>query len=293
MSFSVNGWGIHFFPYTKDKRRRRRIVHKMKRCGVTSSVPLSEASEFANIKTPLTQKQPQAVRTIDKTTTMSTSLSSSDRHDCLSARLTENELDCIHRLFTNVLLSPWCGLRWYVTYVLARSPHQVTQKDSLATYRKSLNVSFQREVTNSGSWGRSGGETLGNELNIALHFAKEHVSTKCSRGSQLSLQHSPKMRQTDHSTLEIGERIGEGGYGRVFHATVGATDVVLKTMTKTPSRSTEGMARREFDFGMKLKHPNLVRMRGSFDTATDHCLVMDVVKGCNLYDCLQKNSQEH
>ncbi|PRP78141.1 kinase [Planoprotostelium fungivorum] len=83
------------------------------------------------------------------------------------------------------------------------------------------------------------------------------------------------------------------GYGTVFRALMGETQVILKTMMKTPSRITEEVARKEYDFGMKLKHPNLVRMRGSFDTATDHCLVMDLVEGCNLYDYLQKNSCGH
>ncbi|PRP81295.1 MAP/microtubule affinity-regulating kinase 3-like [Planoprotostelium fungivorum] len=98
------------------------------------------------------------------------------------------------------------------------------------------------------------------------------------------------MRQIDNNQLQIRERVGRGGYGTVFRASMGETDVILKKMLKTPSRSTEGVARKEFDFGMKLKHPNLVRMRGSFDTDTDHCLVMDVVEGCNLFDFLQKNS---
>ncbi|PRP78155.1 hypothetical protein PROFUN_13957 [Planoprotostelium fungivorum] len=101
------------------------------------------------------------------------------------------------------------------------------------------------------------------------------------------------MRQIDNKALEIKERVGRGGFGTIYRASSGETDVILKTMMKTPSRSMEPVARKEYDFGMKLKHPNLVRMRGSFDTATDHCLVMDLVEGCNLYDYLQKNSYEH
>ncbi|PRP81320.1 CAMK/CAMKL/MELK protein kinase [Planoprotostelium fungivorum] len=121
-------------------------------------------------------------------------------------------------------------------------------------------------------------------------------------------RHTSSMKQIDNSTLQIRERVGKGitrvyeetqvltvtgGYGTVFRATVGETDVILKTMMKTPSRSTEKVARKEYDFGMKLKHPNLVRMRGSFDTETDHCLIMDIVDGCNLFDFLEKNSFCH
>ncbi|PRP81548.1 NUAK family SNF1-like kinase 1-like [Planoprotostelium fungivorum] len=93
--------------------------------------------------------------------------------------------------------------------------------------------------------------------------------------------------------LRIKERVGKGGYGTVFRASDGGNDVILKTMLRTPSRSTEEVARKEYDFGMKLKHPNIVRMRGSFDTETDHCLIMDVVDGCNLFDHLEKNSFGH
>ncbi|PRP78135.1 sperm motility kinase Y-like [Planoprotostelium fungivorum] len=100
------------------------------------------------------------------------------------------------------------------------------------------------------------------------------------------------MRHTiDNSQLKIKERVGRGGYGTVFRATVGETgEVVVKTLMRTPSHSLEGVARKEFNFGMKLKHPNLVRMRGSFDTATDHCLIMDLVEGCNLFDYMEQNS---
>ncbi|PRP78153.1 Protein kinase domain containing protein [Planoprotostelium fungivorum] len=117
------------------------------------------------------------------------------------------------------------------------------------------------------------------------------------------------MRQIHNDALSIKERVGKGakdhlvkklnadfsagGCGTIYRASSGDTDVILKTMMKTPSRSMEPVARKEYDFGMKLKHPNLVRMRGSFDTATDHCLVMDLVEGCNLYDYLQKNSYGH
>ncbi|PRP86257.1 myosin light chain kinase, smooth muscle-like [Planoprotostelium fungivorum] len=102
-----------------------------------------------------------------------------------------------------------------------------------------------------------------------------------------------KMRSIDGSQLEIKERIGEGGFGSVFRASHGAGEVVLKKMTKSNSRSMETVARKEFHLGMKLRHPNIVRMRGSFDTATDHCLVMDVVQGCNLFDFLEDNRFDH
>ncbi|PRP78140.1 Protein kinase domain containing protein [Planoprotostelium fungivorum] len=99
------------------------------------------------------------------------------------------------------------------------------------------------------------------------------------------------MREVEHNKLQIREVVGKGGFGTIYRASDGVTsNLILKTMMKTPSRSMEPVARKEYDFGMKLKHPNLVRMRGSFDTATDHCLVMDLVEGCNLFDHMQKNS---
>jgi serine/threonine protein kinase len=77
-----------------------------------------------------------------------------------------------------------------------------------------------------------------------------------------------------------------GGFGRVFAARhVSSNDkVVIKQMARTPSKSLEPMARREFEIGMRLKHRNIVRMRGSFDTDRDHCIVMNCVKGDNLFD---------
>ncbi|PRP81289.1 Protein kinase domain containing protein [Planoprotostelium fungivorum] len=101
------------------------------------------------------------------------------------------------------------------------------------------------------------------------------------------------MRQIENRQLQIREMIGRGGYATVFRASMGEIDVTLKTMMKTPSSSSEELARKEYDFGMKLKHPNLVRMRGSFDTDTDHCLVMDFVEGCDLFDYLHNHPRGH
>lgn len=46
------------------------------------------------------------------------------------------------------------------------------------------------------------------------------------------------------------------------------------------------MAKREYQNAFKLKHPNIVRMRDSFDTDTSHCIVMDKIEGENLFDHL-------
>lgn len=128
-----------------------------------------------------------------------------------------------------------------------------------------------------------------------------------AREYEHNIRDKTKMKQREQSSnIEIKERVGKGegnshpheltvigGYGTVYRATTGEADFILKKMNRTPSRSTEEIARREYKTGMRLKHPNLVRMRGTFDTTTDHCLVMDVVEGCNLFDFLQDQSFGH
>ncbi|PRP85963.1 hypothetical protein PROFUN_06085 [Planoprotostelium fungivorum] len=101
--------------------------------------------------------------------------------------------------------------------------------------------------------------------------------------SQLAGRRACTMRSLDVNNIAIKEELGKGGFGSVFLAKHGSCDIVLKKMMRTPSHRLEGVAKREYDLSSRLKHPNLVRMRHSFDTQTDHCLVMDVVEGIDLF----------
>jgi len=97
------------------------------------------------------------------------------------------------------------------------------------------------------------------------------------------------MTVLDSGDITIKAEIGKGGFGTVFIAKNGKTDVVLKTLLRTPSLRYEETARREYDIGMKLNHPNIVKMRGSYETPENHCLVMDVVEGQDLFKVMEQN----
>ncbi|PRP86993.1 kinase [Planoprotostelium fungivorum] len=96
-----------------------------------------------------------------------------------------------------------------------------------------------------------------------------------------------EMVQTD-AKLTIVEELEEGAFGKVFRANMGDKDVVLKSVSRAINHSQETV-QKEYAFGMKLKHPNLIKMRSTFDTPDSHCLVMDLIEGVNFFQLVEDN----
>ncbi|PRP86087.1 aldose 1-epimerase [Planoprotostelium fungivorum] len=81
--------------------------------------------------------------------------------------------------------------------------------------------------------------------------------------------------------------IFSGGFGCVYRAKSDDRDVIIKTVRKT--RYSQAMVDREYSLGVKLDHPHVVKTRSRFESKEEHCLVMDLVEGENLFQYLVQN----
>jgi serine/threonine protein kinase len=89
---------------------------------------------------------------------------------------------------------------------------------------------------------------------------------------------------------EILAAIGAGGMGEVYRAGDAklGRDVALKVLPEAFARDAERMARfqREAKVLASLSHPNIAPIYGLEDSSSTHALVMELVEGPTLADCI-------
>uniref|UniRef100_A0A1B0CCX9 non-specific serine/threonine protein kinase n=1 Tax=Lutzomyia longipalpis TaxID=7200 RepID=A0A1B0CCX9_LUTLO len=95
-----------------------------------------------------------------------------------------------------------------------------------------------------------------------------------------------------HKYSPISPPIGEGSFGRVYKAVEKDTQnvVALKRILKTGRSSSEiKNLRREYEIQMKLRHPNIIRMLDSFETAKEIVVITEFAQ-CDLHTLLREGS---
>jgi len=105
------------------------------------------------------------------------------------------------------------------------------------------------------------------------------------------------MTDTANSLLEkyiILKKIGEGGYSKVFHAQCKKTkqDVAIKIIERRNLDSEESMyVQNEIQILSELDHPNVVKMIEFFETKDQIFIVMELMKGGELFDRIIEKEQ--
>jgi len=93
---------------------------------------------------------------------------------------------------------------------------------------------------------------------------------------------------------EIVAAIGAGGMGEVYRARDAklGRDVALKVLPVEFARDAERMARfqREAKVLASLNHPNIAAIYGFEDSGSTHALVMELVEGATLADCIRSGA---
>lgn len=84
------------------------------------------------------------------------------------------------------------------------------------------------------------------------------------------------MKEIIKGRYQLIRIIGEGGYGKVWLAldTLEGTEVALKVYKETPSSYVLEEARREYELGKELKHPNIHPVLDMVEDGESVCLVM-------------------
>ena len=92
----------------------------------------------------------------------------------------------------------------------------------------------------------------------------------------------------------ILKKIGEGGYSKVFHAQCKKTkqDVAVKVIERRNLDSEEAMyVQNEIQILSELDHPNVVKMIEFSETKDEIFIVMELMKGGELFDRIIQKEQ--
>ena len=89
----------------------------------------------------------------------------------------------------------------------------------------------------------------------------------------------------------IGKKIGDGNFADVRECTDKITkkEFALKIVDKSKIRGKEQMIRDEIDIMRRCKHPNIVQMYEDYDTQRHIYLVMELIKGGDLFDAISSS----
>ncbi|CAG2164071.1 unnamed protein product [Oppiella nova] len=87
---------------------------------------------------------------------------------------------------------------------------------------------------------------------------------------------------------EIGQIIGDGNFAVVHHCTHKATKAqfALKIINKSKCKGKEAMIASEVAILRKVKHTNIIQLIEDFDYTNELYLVMELVKGGDLFDAI-------
>ncbi|CAD6255414.1 unnamed protein product [Miscanthus lutarioriparius] len=122
-----------------------------------------------------------------------------------------------------------------------------------------------------------------------------------SLGSSLSSD-SSAIERVDHEAdcldyeilwedLVIGEQVGQGSCGTVYHAQWYGSDVAVKLFSKQEySEEMIGTFRQEVSLMKKLRHPNTILFMGAVASPERLCIITEFLPRGSLFRLLQKNT---
>ncbi|TVU23497.1 hypothetical protein EJB05_25868 [Eragrostis curvula] len=91
--------------------------------------------------------------------------------------------------------------------------------------------------------------------------------------------------------LVIGEQVGQGSCGTVYHGLWYASDVAVKVFSKQEySEEMINMFRQEVSLMKKLRHPNILLFMGAVASPERLCIVTEFLPRGSLFRLLQKNT---
>lgn len=94
--------------------------------------------------------------------------------------------------------------------------------------------------------------------------------------------------KTVEDVYDMGKKIGDGNFADVRECIDKITkkEFALKIVDKAKIRGKEQMIRDEIDIMRRCKHPNIVRMYEDYDSVRHIYLVMELIKGGDLFDAI-------
>lgn len=126
--------------------------------------------------------------------------------------------------------------------------------------------------------------------------SKDKVHKKTSRDdsgiiSEDEVKYGTVTDKSVEDVYHMGKKIGDGNFADVRECIDKITkkEFALKIVDKSKIRGKEQMIRDEIDIMRRCKHPNIVRMYEDYDTTRHIYLVMELIKGGDLFDAISSS----
>ncbi|KAM9792466.1 serine/threonine-protein kinase DCLK2 [Neosynchiropus ocellatus] len=132
----------------------------------------------------------------------------------------------------------------------------------------------------------------------ANHMTSPTVNGSLSNSQQKSDPRTPEVNGHAHDPsivqkYRIGKVIGDGNFAVVKECVESATgkEFALKIIDKAKCRGKEHLIESEVSVLRKVKHPNIIMLVEEVDTPSELYLVMELVKGGDLFDAITASAQ--
>lgn len=135
-------------------------------------------------------------------------------------------------------------------------------------------------------------ESVGNKHSVGSKVNTKKTSRDDSGIiSDAEVKYGTVTDKTVEDVYLMGKKIGDGNFADVRECTDKITkkEFALKIVDKSKIQGKEQMIRDEIDIMRRCKHPNIVRMYEDYDTPRHIYLVMELIKGGDLFDAISSS----
>ncbi|XP_041918968.1 serine/threonine-protein kinase DCLK1-like isoform X2 [Alosa sapidissima] len=141
---------------------------------------------------------------------------------------------------------------------------------------------------------RRGSQHSGSSLSLASTKVCSSMDDGDGPGSEAELvEEYPQVPATIAERYKVGRTLGDGNFAVVRECVERSTgrEYALKIINKSKCRGKEHMIQNEVAILRRVKHPNIVLLIEEMDTYSELYLVMELVKGGDLFDAITSSNK--
>ncbi|XP_018620484.1 serine/threonine-protein kinase DCLK1b isoform X4 [Scleropages formosus] len=140
---------------------------------------------------------------------------------------------------------------------------------------------------------RRGSQHSGSSLSLASTKVCSSMDEGDGPGSEEIMDEYPQVPAYIAERYKVGRTIGDGNFAVVRECVERSTgrEYALKIINKGKCRGKEQMIQNEVSILRRVKHPNIVLLIEEMDTYSELYLVMELVKGGDLFDAITSTNK--
>ncbi|XP_054637335.1 serine/threonine-protein kinase DCLK2 isoform X2 [Dunckerocampus dactyliophorus] len=137
------------------------------------------------------------------------------------------------------------------------------------------------------------------KINPSRHISGSNIKASLNnhqgetRNPEVNGNHADRLSSTILDKYAVGKVIGDGNFAVVMECVERSTgkEFALKIMDKAKCSGKELLMENEVAVLRRVKHPNIIMLIEEVDTPSELCLVMELVKGGDLFDALTSSAK--